>query len=239
MAGGAAPNPYGANVPDYAGQYGNPADSGTPNSRYAAPSLNQDAPYNDEFGWGPRLRISQRETPSAQREELAPGYWFYPRGSEEEPGPFYESRDVDDMMRHRVEYQDADGFNIEKHWKPVARNNPRETPPPEQRPTSYMSPRTYTFTRPFDQLNRDYANVQIGTARHLNGQHMSMADHRREYPILGLKPTHNRRNTYRLDPAPWDADIVDVPPDTSPQMAVPQARIDGGNVPYPNRSYRL
>ncbi len=237
MAGGAAPNPYGANVPDYAGQYGNTADSGTPNSAYAAPGLNTDAPYNDEFGWGPQLKIGQRSTPDAQREQRAKGEWFYPRGHEEEPGPFYESRDADDAARHRVENQDADGFTIQKNWKPVNRNNPRETPPPEMRPTSNMSPRSYTFLRPFDQFNRNYANVNIGSARQLNGQHLSMADHRREYPILGIKPNHNRRNTYRLDPPPWDADVVDVPPDVTPDVT--SARITAVNTSYPSRSYRL
>jgi hypothetical protein len=237
MAGGAAPNPYGAQVPDYPGQYSNPADSGTPNSAYAAPGLNEDAPYNDEFGWTGQLKIGQQSTPDAQREERARGQWFYPRGHEEEPGPFYDSRDADDKARHKVEYQDADGFTIQKNWKPVNRNNPRETPPPESRLTSNMSPRSYTFMRPFDQFNRDYANVEIGSARHLNGQHFSMADHRREYPILGIKPNNNRRNTYRLDPTPWDSDIVDVPQDVTPD--VPQARITSGNVPYPSRAFRL
>lgn len=239
MAGGASPNPYGANVPEYAGQYGNPADYGTPNSAYAAPGINTDAPYNDEFGWAVKTAISQESTPDAQRVQRAKGWWFYPRGTEEEPGPFYESRDADDASRHRVEYQDADGFQIRKDWKPVNRHNPRETPPPEQRLTSNMSPRSYTFTRPFDSLNRNYANVSIGSARQLNGQHFSMADHRREYPILGIKPNHLRRNTYRLDPSPWDADLVDVPPNQQMEDVQPQARIISGNVPYPGRSFRL
>lgn len=237
MAGGAAPNPYGANVPEYAGQYGNTADTGTPNSRYAAPGLNQDAPYNDEFGWSAALRLGQNSTPDAQREQRAKGQWFYPRGTEEEPGPFYESRDSDDAARHVVEYQDADGFTVQKNWKPVNRNNPRETPPPEQRLTSVMGPRSYTFLRPYDQFNRSEAGIQIGTARRLNGQHLSMADHRREYPILGIKPNHGRRNTYRLDPAPWDADVVDVPPSVEPDVV--QARINSVDVTYPSRSYRL
>src|SRR3546814_10876093 len=86
-----------------------------------------------------------------------------------------------------------------------------------------MSPRSYTFTRPFDSLNRNYANVSIGSARQLNGQHFSMADHRREYPILGIKPNHLRRNTYRLDPSPWDADLIDVPPNQQMEDVQPRS----------------
>src|SRR3546814_9435042 len=122
--------------------------------------------------------------------------------SDLEPVPFYESRDADDASRHRVEYQDADGFQIRKDWKPVNRHNPRETPPPDQRLTSNMSPRSYTFTSPFDSLNRNYANVSIGSARQLNGQHFSMAAHRREYPILGIQHNHLPRTTYRLHMPP-------------------------------------
>src|SRR3546814_15015293 len=74
MAGGASPNPDGANVPEYAGQYGNPADYGTPNSAYAAPGINTDAPYNDEFGWAVKPGISQEGTPDAQRVQRAKGW---------------------------------------------------------------------------------------------------------------------------------------------------------------------
>lgn len=216
MSGGSAPNPYGANNPEYAGQQSNTADYGVPNNAYSAPSASQDAPYNDEFGWGPKLRMGTA-TPDAMREQSMPQRWFYPQGSEEEPGPFYESRDKDDAARHRNETQDADGWTELKNRKAVGRNA-RETPPPETRPTERMAPRSYSFTRPFDQFNRNYADVQIGSSRHLNAMHFSMADHRRDYPILGMKPNHNRRNTYRLDPAPWDADVVDMPPPVEPNV---------------------
>src|SRR3546814_8656870 len=112
--------------------------------------------------------------------------------------------------------------------------------PPRSTRTVTLFPYTTLFrSRPFDSLNRNYANVSIGSARQLNGQHFSMADHRREYPILGIKPNHLRRNTYRLDPSPWDADLVDVPGNQQMEDVQPQARIISGNVPYPGRSFRL
>ena len=142
------------------------------------------------------------------------------------PERFWERLDADDKARHSVESQDADGFEIFKggSGKPAARN-PRETPPPEPRPLSRLSPRTYTFLRPF-----------FGGPVALNGEHFSMADHRRDYPILGTQPVRSWRNTFRITPAPHDADMVDVPPNDPTD--VPAARIVSVEVPNRN-SWRL
>lgn len=100
-----------------------------------------------------------------------------------------------------------------------------------------MAPTRYSFTRPFDQLNRIYGDAQVGTARQMNGQHFSMADNRRTYDILGMEPARrSRRNTFRLMPAPWDADIVDLPPADSGPI---NGRVRSVEVPYQSRSYRL
>lgn len=132
----------------------------------------------------------------------------------------------DEIRRHGVEYQDADGF---AYPAPGARRmapNPRATPPPEPRLTNRMSPLTYVFTRPFDQH----------AARRLNGTHFSMADHRRDYPIMGMRPAGSRRNTFRADPVPWDSDLVDLP-GTGVEYARPGPLI-AVEVP-PTRNWRL
>ena len=100
--------------------------------------------------------------------------------------------------------------------------------------TEKLSPRRYSFTRPFDQ------GTKGNGARQLNGQHFSMADHRRDYPILGMRPWNQHRNTYRVDPAPWDAEMYDVPPEST-MGAVTNGRIQAVDVPGDsgNRSYRL
>jgi hypothetical protein len=77
------------------------------------------------------------------------------------------------------------------------------------RPTTQQSPSTFRFHRPFDQH----------AARQLNGNHFSMADHTRAYPIAGMQPQRNFRNTFRLEPAPWDTEIVDRPEIATPSMA--------------------
>jgi hypothetical protein len=197
---------------------------------YGVPSLEVGAPYNKEFGWAPDLRTSTTETPSAQRLGTIPRFDRYPDPQKPPQDSLYGRMDVDPSKRHSVESVDADGWTERKgvlasdrRWAP----NPRSVPPAESRVTQSMAPTTYSFTRPFDQHS----------ARQLNGMHFSMADHRREYEILGMAPVRTGRNTYRMEPVPWDVNIVDLPPDTSPD--VPSARIRSTEVPAGSRSYRL
>lgn len=230
MAGGASPNPYAAD--NSGGQYANAADYGTPNNAFAAPGPSTDAPYTDTFGWGPSPRISVGSTPDAMRLQDFPVRTFRPEGSEA-PEDFYRPLDADDAQRHSVEEIDADGIEIRKaEYKRGP--DPRWNPPAETRITERLSPRSYLFTRPFDQ------GTKGNGARQLNGMHFSMADHRREYDILGMRPWSAHRNTYRVDPTPWDADMYDVP-DPGTVGTGYQGRVQATELPSDpgNRSYRL
>lgn len=194
---------------------------------FSVPSLSEGAPYidNPAGGWAPpvyRIPLQQDVTDMRTDPDSAPQETWRPR-------------DADKARRHSVEDQDADGWQEQKGYKKWA-PNPRSTPPPEDRPTMKMAPTRYSFTRPFDQMNRIYGDAQVGSARQLNGQHFSMADNKREYPILGMEPARrSRRNTFRLMPAPWDSNIVDLPPETAPM----NGRIRSVEVPRENRTYRL
>ncbi|HVI71471.1 MAG TPA: hypothetical protein VM656_08305 [Pyrinomonadaceae bacterium] len=196
---------------------------------FSVPSVESGAPYNDEFGWGPRLRTSPTEIPSAQRLQTIPTYDRRPPPAQP-PERFWDKLDADDEKRHAVEDIDANGwterkgvFPTDKRWA----DNPRRYPPPEPRVTSQLAPRSYSFTRPFDQH----------AARTLNGTHFSMADHRRNYEILGMAPIKRPRNTYRLEPVPWDIDVVDMAPVNEPTTV--QARMTSVELPPASRSYRL
>lgn len=212
---------------------------------YAVPSHTADAPYNDEQGWAPSLRISPTGVPDRTRAAL--GYTLPPldgrNPAAQPPEQFYGGLDADKARRHSVEFQDADGWDETKEYPgyPAAHlganrwaRNPRETPPPEPRPTSRMAPRTYIFTRPWLQ------GLPKSGARNLSGLHFSMADHRRSYPILGMEPVISRRNTYRIEPGPWDINLVDMPPvnDNAPsqQMAYAPETVE---IAYRSRSGRL
>lgn len=199
------------------------------NSSYAVPSLESGSPYNDEFGWSNKdLRPSTVGYPSAQRLMDIPRKDYRPEPTQP-PEVFWDRIDSDEKQRHSVETITAIGWAeqkgisaSDKRWS----DNPRRTPPAESRNTEQMVPRTYSFTRPFDQ----------DTERRLNGNHFSMADHRRDYSIQhGMSPVRSLRNTYRLEPAPWDMDVVDVPPAASQPYAVNV----GQQIPAAPRSWRL
>jgi hypothetical protein len=220
---------------NYSGNAGDYADTpqyGMPDSAYAAPDVHSDAPYTDTFGWGPRIGIAVQNTPDAMREFAAPVRDTRPPGNQS-PIPYYSTLDADEKSRESVTDQDANGWDEKKARYRIG-PDPRWNPPAETRVTERMAPRSYSFVRPFDQGSKGNG------ARQLNGQHFSMADHRRNYEILGMKPWSQARNTYRVDPAPWDAEMYDVPPEST-MGAVTNARIQAVDIPYDNgsRSFRL
>lgn len=189
-------------------------------------------PVNNPLGWAPKY----------ERPEGNPATRFdsYPDPTRP-PENWYAPQDADKKQRHSVESIDTDGWAELKGGSGYPRaRNPREVPPPEDRPTMKMAPRNYTFLRPFDQWNRQYgpaANASVNSSRQLNGTHFSMAGFRRDYPILGMRPgSTSRRNTFRLTPAPWDENIVDMPPETGQPVNVTIRSMD---VPPARRSYRL
>lgn len=184
-------------------------------------------------GWGryaPELRVSTEGTPDARRNFAAPLRQFYPTPGRP-PEDFYTgsgNRGTEAEWRRRVETVDGDGWREYRGDMNRKRAAPdiRRTPPPESRVTSDLAPVTYSYTRPFGQT----------PARHFNGQHFSMADHRRTYDVYGMAPVHSRRNTYRADPLPWDTDIVDRAPAYDPAYS----RITSVEVPdSAGRSWRL
>lgn len=216
-----------------------------PRGTYAAPSLADGDAYIDEFGWAPDLKTSAsgNTTPSAQRLGVIPRFDEYPDATRP-PEEFYNRRGYDANVRDAsqthtqgVPWAEGKGVLASDHrWAP----NPRSVPPPESRITQQLSPGTYSFTRPFDQLNRPYGDVVAGSSRSFNGWHFSMADHKRTSQItdqtVGSMPVRHARNTYRIEPTPWDTNIVDLPATVGP--SIPTELYRTSEVP-PNRSYRL
>lgn len=77
--------------------------------------------------------------------------------------------------------------------------NPNFTPPAPSR--VMRAPSLYSFTR----------DMGGQAERHLTGYHASMASINKTYQPLGMTPAYRNRNTFRMDPPPRDAYIVDVP----------------------------
>lgn len=215
--------------PDYGKVY--PEISyGVPNPAFVVPSSGEENGYHDSpsLNYAPRLRSQPGSTPDPLRTGETPVHGYRPQ-ADQPPDRWWHilGPGMDILRRHRVETTDGDGWEELKggSGRPAA-PNPRATPPPETRPTERMAPVSYWFTRPFDQHS----------ARRFNGMHFSMADHRRNYSIGGMGTVRTARNTYRIDPPPWDANMGDAPPVMDPI----HARIQQVEVPsISNRAWRL
>lgn len=180
-------------------------------NRYTVPSPG--APYN-MGGWSPVLHEVPGGTPDPGRLGAIPLMQEYPVPNRP-PEEWYAARFGDVTRREAVPVISTTGFQerIGADSGPRFAPNPRSAPPKPSRWTATMSPHTYKFWRHMG------TGQPKDTPRALTGVHFSMADHRRDYPILGMsaqrKPGAGTRNTYRLTPPPWDSSIVDVPPPAS------------------------
>lgn len=187
-----------------------PVRSAGPNFAFAAPGAG-DRPFNTipTQPWAPKLHSVPGQTPDPMRTGAMPVRDEYPNPGEP-PDNFYHgvhgvARDF--MQRLGVEHTVSNGWDTQAPTVKRMALPPRwANQYPEARPaTSRKSPNSYTSTRPFDQTY----------ARRFNGNHFSMADHRRTYPVFGMATSGDWRSTTRVDPAPWGANVVDAP-DTQP-----------------------
>lgn len=190
-------------------------------SAFAAPPLNvQNATVDSPIGaWAPSLRLSADGIPDARQQRQLPLRTMYPPAGTP-PQDYYRPLNADWARRHSVESTNAGGMQEHRpltSGRPQA-PNPRSVAHPVGRVTAELMPRNYFFMRPFG-LNYE------GTARHLSGQHFSMADHvarrgRNARPTEGTMAAPKAwRNTFRLDPTPWDAGSGDLSPDANPPMS--------------------
>lgn len=209
------PNTYGQTV-----QY-----SMGPSQEYVPEDGNHEYVY--PLGWATKLARLISGTPDPQREMDMPVRTVRPDGGET-PGHFYGPLDAETARRESATTTQAVGW-VEEKSQYVMGPDPRWNPPVENRLTSDMSPASYTFTRPFDQLSKGNG------ARQFNGMHFSLADHRREYDIGGMGTAQNYRNTYRAAPAPWDADMYD---QAEPQTLTPGV-VNYVPAPSAGSAYRL
>lgn len=195
--------------PEYAADPNSSFDTnrGEPNPNFAvdenAPSGYTTLPYlgyADRFEPGldatpdeMRLRIvTPRQTPEVDQET-----WYdkFDRNTAERESVVQQSNDFIDTNQRAYR-------RVDSPYQNVYQNSERPL-------TAGKNPNNWSFLRPFMQP------TQKGIGSHnLNGNHFSMAGHRRDYEIYGMAPVRTSRNTFRLDPTPWDQNIVDAPDNT-------------------------
>lgn len=186
-----------------------------PNPAYSVDRMEEDAPYFDEPADNWAVKLSEPGTvegvPDARRTEQFPLIDHHPVTLEG-----YARRDVSTAQRHTDEQIQPNGIPQQpgfiKTYAPFALATPSTD---GFRWTMDMSPLTYLFERPFDQGAKGLGRNQV------NGSHFSMADHRRDYEILGMAPAPVSRNTYRTEtPPPWDTNYYDAVPQYEPPYLV-------------------
>jgi hypothetical protein len=214
-----------------------PADGGPYSGvepAFAAPPLEEGYPYPDTANgnWAPVLeRDGVDGTPDGQRLGTFPVRYYRPDG-DKPPDTFWQQFEIPKQQREdsMLENLDADGW--ERQAPVTHKMGGRaggEERPPDSRLTQKLSPGNWIYSRLFDQGQKGLG------PRQFNGNHFSMADHRRTYPIHANTATRSRRNTYRLEPQPWDTDIVDRPM----QPTYPEATYIDPNLQSGSRSWRL
>jgi len=241
------------------GYLDNPASAGAPNSQsghagvYWLPVTGPNYSIHQSDGAGARADFQDESSPvsgwkdSSARMQQAPGP-LHDRRPDGAPGSYWGGDGIEGVpskVRSQMGGEQLSATDIELTNRGVSpgdmrwTDNPRRNVPAEpSRLTANDSPSEFKFFRPFDQMNRPTEDAVFGSARHLNGQHVSMADHKRNYEILGMAPARTRRNTYRLEPSPWDEHIVDHPQavrHTSATVEVIDIPTEAGS----RRSYRL
>jgi len=146
------------------------------------------------------------------------------------PQEWYDDRDPwAKTQRTKIEEQDAIPPEIKQTRDNQAAPDPRWVPPPTERVTSSISPSSYRFMRPFDQV----------TEHELNGLHLSMANNKRSYLVGGQAGlAQNWNNSYRLDPPNNDATATFVG-DTITNLEGEQILLSRTLDVWSNQSYRL
>lgn len=173
------------------------------------PYTADDPAYTDTQGrWAPGP-----QDVNAQRDLIHAQFDRWPKDPRENGDGYLE---VPQRLTVEKLHANPDEFPASGVYAHTAGPDPRWTPPQPQRKT--RTPSVFRFFRPFQQ------DVAWG----LTGDHFSMATWSRRYPIHGMEPIHEARNTYRIDPPQRGLTIRDEPenyePDTAPAIYVsPQA----------------
>lgn len=233
------PERYGANP------YSHPVSSGdgsAPNpsreafwagvGRYSVPDIPEST--NPEYleGYSPELAAGGSPNGAKLPDDIRIGRRKPPPNSPQDQR-VYRRRWSDFFRRTADEHTSVDWTVKQETAQPAPPRVPEWTQPRLPiRPTATMSPAGYRFTRPW-HIPRNIKDALGEDAV----QHVSMADHRRNYEILGMKPQGGTGvNTYRAPVRPWD-EARFVPP-------TPQGPPSPMGTPVPGlfnapRAYRL
>lgn len=204
----ATPPPRPGQAPTYASHlWGGPG-------RYSVPGIDVTTDPDYTTGYSPQLVAGGSSDGSALPDNVRIGQRELPVGENYNDPKWQAHQNAEFLQRHTED-------RTETMWSVQQRKLPAPWVPlwtqerAPIRPTATNSPTGYAFTRPWhiprnvNQVFTEDSTADTGASR----QHFSMADHRRRYEILGMRPQGRMGvNTYRASPRPWDESVFTPPP---------------------------
>lgn len=217
-------NPYARPIPPDDGSAPNPSGNfvwGGP-GRYAVADVPESTDPDYRDGFSPELVSGGSPDGSALPSDIRIGR-REPPPNDPNDHAYTAKRNSDFHKRHSDEHY-ADNWKVRQQKAPAGQNPMWTQERPPIRPTAEDSPTGYAFTRPW-HIPR---NIKDAIGENAVA-HFSLADHRRNFEIFGMKPQGGvGANTYRADPRPWDEGLF-----TPPQADGVTSGFAG------NRNYRL
>lgn len=200
--------------------------------RYSVPGVDVTTDPDYTTGFSPTLRSGGSPDGSQLPDDVRTGRREPPVGENYNEPQWKARQNSEKLMRHSVEHTE-EMWQVKQRRIPAPRVPLWEQERAPIRPTATNSPSGYAFTRPW-HIPRNVADALGPGAKGPNGetlQHFSLADHRRRYEIMGMKPQGRVGvNSYRVTPRPWDEQLF-VAPQANQQAAQP--------TPVGRRAYRL
>lgn len=175
--------------------------------RYAVKDVPESTDPDYTTGYSPELRAGGSPDGSALPDDVRIGRRKPPVGENYNEPQWQAHQNSEHLRRHSVE-QTAEMWKVQQRKVPGGQNPLWTQDRAPKRPTAENSPTGYAFQRPW-HVPRNAADA-LGEDATL---HFSLADHRRKYQIMSMKPQGRLGvNTYRADPRPWDENLFIPPP---------------------------
>lgn len=178
------------------------------NGRYAVKQPPESTDPDYTTGFSPALKAGGSPDGSALPDDIRIGTRKTPVPNRNWNDPAFNTRRESDFHeRHSAEHW-TKGWRVKQETTarpniPIQRQDRLPT-----RPTADMAPMGTLFQRPW-HIPRNIKDAVGENAI----THFSLADHKRRYEIMGMKPQGRLGvNTYRAQPRPWDENLFIPPP---------------------------
>lgn len=175
--------------------------------RYAVKQVPESTDPEWTTGFSPQLKAGGSTDGSALPDDIRTGHREPPVG-ENYNDPAWQARQNSEFLKRHSDDHTEEMWKVQQRRVPGGQNPLWVQDREPTRPTARNSPTGYAFQR-YWHVPRNAADA-LGENAVL---HFSLADHRRKYQIMTMKPQGRLGvNTYRADPRPWDENLYIPPP---------------------------